>query len=164
MQPLFQVHATGSPTAKFSWRDGERFFSMKRSSSAGHLQQAAADILTWQSPDGMNLAIGLVIPCPKCGFPVMTRADNSILEVDEDGRLTYRAVVTCPAHWAAKDDFGNAVLDRQGRPQRARCGWTAVIADGQAHNPRCHALRNGACECGQDIDHYEAESIARRGV
>lgn len=161
MQPLFQIPDQSTPKAQFSWRDGERFFTMHSHRTAGHLRQAEADVLTWDSPDGNRLAIGLTIPCPKCGFPIMVKADNNVLEVDADGRLSYRAIVTCPAHWTAKDEWGNAVLSRSGRPQRERCGWQAVIVDGRAHNPRCPGLRGGQCKCGAEIDHFEAESIAR---
>lgn len=161
MQPLFRIEEAGNPSCRFTWRDGERFFTMQQNRSAGHLQQVDADLLKWDSPDGVSLAIGLVIPCPRCAFPIMTKGDNSVLDIDPDGRLTYKAIVTCPAHWTHKDDNGNAHLDRSGRPARERCGWQAVIIDGRAHNPRCPALRGGGCACGQEIDHFEADSIRR---
>jgi hypothetical protein len=161
MQPLFKIPNQTTPKAAFSWRDGERFFTMQPNRSAGHLQSTEADVLTWNSPDGGRLAIGVIIPCPKCAFPIMVKADNSVLDVDGDGRLSYRAIVSCSGHWSVKDDFGISLLSRDGRPQRERCGWQSVIIDGRAHNPRCPGLREGTCQCGQEIDHFEAESIAR---
>jgi hypothetical protein len=160
MQPLFTIPEEHSPTAKFSWRNGKRYFTLSHHESAGHLVSAHADLLNWNSPAGQTMTIGVVIPCPACEFPLLMKADDTVLSVDGDQRLSYRGVIQCPAHWADVNEYGHANIDRSGRAKRKRCGWSGVIIDGQAHHPKCAALRGQQCRCGAEIDNFEAMSIA----
>jgi len=161
MRPLFNIPEDSTPKARFIWRNGRRYFSMHPSESAGHAINAEADLLNWTSPAGMSMTIGIVIPCPACEFPLLMKADDQITFVDGDGRLTYKGIIQCPAHWADVNEHGHAHIDhRTGKPKRVRCGWGAVIIDGSAHNPQCPALHNSQCKCGADIDHFEAVNIA----
>lgn len=162
MQPLFTIPEEQSPKASFTWRDGRRFFTLDLNESPGHAVQAEADLLDWTSPAGAKMVIGVVIPCPSCQFPMLMKADDTILSVDDDHRLSYRGVIQCPAHWTNTNEYGMPKIDpRSGRAQRKRCGWTGVIIDGRAHHPQCPALRGSQCLCGAEIDHFEAASVAR---
>jgi len=162
MQPLFTIPEEQAPKAKFTWRNGKRYHTLNSQESAGHLISASADLLNWTNPAGQSMTIGVVIPCPSCEFPLLMKADQSVLSVDEDMRLSYRGVIQCPAHWSDVNEWGHANIDqRTGRAQRKRCGWTGVILDGQAHHPKCTSLRGAQCQCGADIDHFEALNIAR---
>ena len=162
MQPLFTIPEEQTPKALFSWRNGRRYYTLNPSASAGHLIQAEADLLNWTNPAGAEMVIGIVVPCPSCKFPLLLKADDTLLSVDGDNRLTYRGVIHCPAHWADVNENGHANIDRRtGRPKRKRCGWGGVIIDGQAHHPKCGFLQNRECTCGAMIDHFEAISIAQ---
>ena len=161
MRPLFQIPEATTPKASFTWRNGRRYFTLNSSESAGHAMNVEADLLQWTNPAGMSMIIGIVMPCPACEFPLMMKADEQILSTDGDGRLTYKGVVQCPAHWAHVNEHGHAHIDpHTGKPKRVRCGWQGVVIDGKAHHPNCPSLRCGKCRCGADIDHFEAINIA----
>jgi hypothetical protein len=162
MQPLFTIPEEASPKASFVWRNGKRYFTQNSRESAGHAVTAEVDLLNWTSPAGSTMTIGVVIPCPACKFPLLMKADDNVLSVDDDNRLSYRGVIECPAHWSDVNEYGQVNMDgRSGRPMRRRCGWTAVIMDGQAHHPKCGGLRDRECRCGAEIEHSEAIQIAR---
>ena len=162
MQPLFTIPEESAPQASFVWRNGKRYFTQNNRESAGHAVTAEADLLNWTSPAGTQMTIGIVIPCPACQFPLLMKADDNILSVDEDNRLSYRGIISCPAHWADTNEYGQVNMDnRTGRPLRRRCGWTGVIVDGKAHHPQCAQLRGMGCQCGAEIDEMEAIQIAR---
>ncbi len=161
MRPLFELldAATDGQKAKFVWRNGQRFVTLNQSHGAGKAQTAECDVYVWEAPDGLRVLVGLAIPCPHCQFPILVTPDQRSVGID-DGRLTLRQVLQCPARWRVIDDHGNVRMDRSGRPQIKRCGWAAVIVDGRAHNPKCPALSDQACRCGQDITPMEAAMIS----
>ena len=161
MKPLFGLaEATTNQTAQFVWRNGPRFTSMHPSESAGPPQTAECDVHIWKAPDGSNVFVGLVLPCPHCQFPVLINPDQRAAGISPDGHLTLRQVVTCPGRWRSMDSYGNVKTDQHGRPQLVRCGWSAVIVDGTAHNPQCPKLSGQRCRCGQDLSVDEASNIA----
>ena len=113
-----------------------------------HGRRAECDHITWEAPDHSVVTVGLVIPCPKCGFPLMVKALPGTFAMSEDGQLSFNALLACPAHWQDQDEQGNARIGNDGRPRMVRCGWTGVIRDGLAHHPQCPALRGSTCQCG----------------
>lgn len=162
MKPLFGLaEASSNQTAQFVWRSGPRFSTMNPSESAGPPQTAECDVHVWQAPDGSNVLVGLVVPCPHCRYPVLINPDQRATGISGDGRLTLRQVVQCPGRWRSMDAHGNVRTDpRTGKPKIHRCGWAAVIVDGVAHNPQCPSLQGQACRCGQALSSAEAAAIA----
>ena len=115
-----------------------------------------AALLRWTTPGGHAQIPLVVLRCPLCDHPIAARPDISAECKIEQGRLTLRQVVRCPAHWPRVDEQGNVASDpTTGKVPRTSCEWAAVIVDGFAHLSGCATVRRlspGACTCRQGED------------
>jgi len=106
------------------------------------------DLHLWTAPDNTSLLIGVSIPCPSCDYPMYVKASDQTCEV-QDNQLTVRQVILCPGHWAETDEYGNFNTNQNGNLERVKCGWSGVIAKGEAHQISCPKVRGQQCECGE---------------
>ncbi len=128
MKPIFAVQP--QDRAKFTW-----------GKSAGD-----SILHKWAAPDKTAVLVGVTVKCPSCHYPIYVKASTQAVEVNE-GVLTIRHEVKCPAHWARTDEFGNFEVSQNGSLARVHCGWSAVIHRGGAHDKSCEALRGSECTC-----------------
>jgi hypothetical protein len=113
-----------------------------------HMEDDALFQLDERGPGGSPL---IVLRCPCCDYPVAVRPDISASCTIENGLLSLRQVVACPAHWPRVDDSGNVDVEvATGRPPRISCPWKVIIFQGRAHHTKCRAVSRidpGPCEC-----------------
>jgi hypothetical protein len=81
------------------------------------------DMIYWRSIDRSNIVVGMIIPCPKCGYPIIVKPDQTTLIVREDGKISLNQKVSCPARWKSLDN-GIANIDENGKVLTVRCGYT----------------------------------------
>lgn len=112
-----------------------------------------AAAMLWQAPNGHQMIPLIVLRCPCCDFPVAVRPDIHAACHIENGLLSLRQVVACPAHWPRVDDDGNVDVEvATGRAPRISCPWRVIILQGKAHHLKCRAVSRvapGPCQCDQ---------------
>ncbi len=170
MESIFGAHAHKvlKPQAMFIWRGGPRYQHCNNSYGCTPRRLAECDIITWQAPNGQQMATYVMAPCPSCGYTMPIKTGSTVSF--EQGRLTVRGLLQCPAHWKAVDQAGRET------GETLRCGWQGVIRGGHAHHPKCpHADFNQAltpsdwqsCKCGGCISdndkEVESDELARTG-
>lgn len=155
----------GDPTkARFAFVDGPRYTRCARGESITKRGHAECDLVDWETPSGVQMIVHVIVPCPRCSYPMAVAASQGALAVDEDGRLTLRMHLRCPAHWPGSTAVG-AVTG-----QYTTCRWEGVIREGHAHNPRCPAANfqsswavDQGCPCGGILTEAESVELSRRG-
>ena len=160
----------GSPIAKYTWRNGSRFYRMD-GGLLGQTSEIECDLIDWHPPKSAQASIlYVVVPCPKCGKPHIYTPQEGTLQIDPDTKaLTIQAVISCNAHWTPTDEQGRAIT-RGGKPLQRRCNWKGVIRGGVAHHPQCpagdfrlpHVHSN--CHCGALLSPQERETLQREYV
>ena len=81
------------------------------------------DMVCWQSLDNSTIIVGLIIPCPKCGYPIITKPDQITLDLKNDKKINFNQKISCPARWKSLDN-GVVDIDENGQPITVRCGWS----------------------------------------
>lgn len=114
----------------------------------------------WQRPgDRQILLVRVNMGCPRCAFPfVVTPNQDVTVNVSEDGALDIPAIVRCHANWPELNG-GLQTGNKQ------RCGWSAVIRRGWAHEITCPAARTAdrvACTCGCNLTTEQFQQIRQQ--
>ena len=105
----------------------------------------------WEGPDAVSLLVAVRFGCPKCGYPLYVKAHPQVCEITSSG-LTLRQKVTCPGHWASRDENGHFTTTTNGGLVHERCGWTGSILRGQGHHPRCSVFHDSDCDCSCNLE------------
>lgn len=81
-----------------------------------------ADAYLWLSPNEMTICTNIIIPCPKCEYPIVIKPDQVALTL-EKGNISLSQKIACPSHWKKMED-GIVDVDAEGNPITLRCGWS----------------------------------------
>lgn len=171
--PLTAQDGGGYIKARFVHRDGVRYRRLddpriKRADGAGDLgetKQGEADVVVWDSPNELRMITHIFVPCPRCTHMIVVPVKQRNIQVSdvEQGALTIRAVLGCPAHWEPTNAHGHA----QGR--HVKCGFQGVFREGHVHHPKCPCAdfriqhHGHTCKCGgllTDREHEARENQA----
>jgi len=82
------------------------------------------DMINWKSPDGSSIVVAFIVPCPSCGYPIITKPDQISFTFSEGGKVTLNQKINCPSRWRKVDDSGIVDVDEDGSPLIVRCGWS----------------------------------------
>lgn len=81
-----------------------------------------SDAYLWTAPDNTTICTTLVLPCPKCEYPIIIKPDQLALTINRNG-ITLNQKVSCPSRWKKMD--GELIeTDEEGNPIVHRCGWS----------------------------------------
>lgn len=94
------------------------------------------DIIDWRAPDDNHIVVALTIPCCNCSYPIIVKPDQVSFKFDNEGKITLRQKISCPARWRQLDDDGLVESDEEGNPLFIRCGWVAKGIESNILNER----------------------------
>lgn len=87
------------------------------------------DFYKWLAPDGKTILVNMLLPCPKCGYPLFLNAEDLDIEP-----LSLRQEVRCPARWKVLKEtpFGKLYeVDEKNKSITTRCSWRGAILNGK---------------------------------
>jgi hypothetical protein len=80
------------------------------------------DAYLWTAPDRSTICTSIILPCPKCEYPIILKPDQLALTLGSNG-ITLNQKISCPSRWKQMD--GTIVdTDEDGNPIHIRCGWS----------------------------------------
>lgn len=82
------------------------------------------DLINWRSPDASALVVAFIVPCPSCGYPIITKPDQISFTYSEDRKVSLNQKINCPSRWRKVDESGVVDVDEEGSPLIIRCGWS----------------------------------------
>lgn len=96
-------------------------------------EDTTCDVYVWTSPEGVKIATHMIMPCPKCDYP-LTLATS---EFDfEEKTLGHK--LKCPARWkkttqakVGEQEITLVDLNEKGNPIIQKCHWKGYIFKGK---------------------------------
>jgi hypothetical protein len=79
------------------------------------------DAYIWTAPDKATICTSIILPCPKCEYPIVLKPDQLALTFGSNG-ITLNQKISCPSRWKKMDD-SIIDTDEDGNPITHRCGW-----------------------------------------
>ena len=96
------------------------------------------DVYKWIAPDGTEIAVHMILPCPNCSYPIS-------LAVSEFSFSTHSLAhkIICPGRWkdTYKQVLGDktltfAQIDNKGKALIKRCGFQGILHEGLLRDVR----------------------------